>query len=381
MKSFSVALWACWNTLFPAQRALYTRYTLTSAEISIIPEFQEKIQMLGIAPLFHANKARVVNRKTGSDILFSGIKTSTGNQTAKLKSIPGLNIFIVDEAEEFTSETDFDTIDESIRVKEADNRVIIIMNPTTEEHWVYKRFILGHEKYVEIDGHKVAISTHPDVYHIHTTYLDNLKNLSESFLEQARKIRIDNPLKYARRYIGAWQNRAEGAIYENWTEGEFDDSLPFIYGFDEGYYPDPSALVKVAVDNRRKLIYLKEMFYEQRLATPMIIERLKLHCAFWDMIIADEKGRLIYEIKDAGFNIEKAFKYPGSVKDGIMKIEDYQIVVDPGSYNLKIELRNYVWNDKRASIPADGYDHAMDAFRYAFEFLDSGQTSLPRRAN
>lgn len=44
MKSFTTALWACWNTFTPGQRTLYTRYTLTSAEISVIPEFQDKIE-------------------------------------------------------------------------------------------------------------------------------------------------------------------------------------------------------------------------------------------------------------------------------------------------------------------------------------------------
>lgn len=364
MKSYTSALWACWNTTFEHQRALYTRYTLTAADISIIPEFEEKIHILGLAPIFEIRKARVTNWQTGSDIIFSGIRTSSGNQTAKLKSIPGLNIFIIDEAEEFDSEKDFDMINESIRATNAVNRVLIIMNPSTVEHWIYKRFFEGWERYEEIDGHKVAMTTHPDVFHVHTTYLDNTKNLSESFVEEAAKVRLNAPLKYAHRFLGVWQKKAEGVIYENWREGEFDESLPAMFGADEGYSPDPFALVKVAVDERRKLIYLRECFYETRLSEEGVIDRLGRYCSKQDLIIMDDKGRLLSFISGKGYNIVKPYKYPGSVKDGIRKIQDYTLVVDPSSRNLKTELNNYVWDDKKSSTPRDEYNHLMDSFRY-----------------
>lgn len=54
---------------------------------------------------------------TGSRIMFRGIKTSSGNQTAKLKSIQGITTFVCDEAEEWTSEEEFDKIMLSIRKK------------------------------------------------------------------------------------------------------------------------------------------------------------------------------------------------------------------------------------------------------------------------
>ena len=50
---------------------------------------------------------------------FSGIKTASGDQTAKLKSISGINTFVLDEAEELMDEESFDKIDYSIRSKDA----------------------------------------------------------------------------------------------------------------------------------------------------------------------------------------------------------------------------------------------------------------------
>ena len=64
------------NTFNPDQLTLFTRYTMTSAEISIIPEFWEKVELMNYAPIFYKTKASVVNKQTGSGILFRGIRTS-----------------------------------------------------------------------------------------------------------------------------------------------------------------------------------------------------------------------------------------------------------------------------------------------------------------
>ena len=129
-KSFTVALWVCNMLLFYKNwTILYTRYTLSSANISVIPEFREKLDLLGVADEFDISNSYISHKATKSSVIFSGIKTSSGNQTAKLKSITGLNVFIVDEAEEFTDEKDFNTIDESIRMPDIPNIVILVMNP------------------------------------------------------------------------------------------------------------------------------------------------------------------------------------------------------------------------------------------------------------
>ena len=52
----------------------------------------------------------------------------------------GISCWVLDEAEELIDEDIFDTIDLSIREKEIQNRIILILNPVTKEHWIYKRF-------------------------------------------------------------------------------------------------------------------------------------------------------------------------------------------------------------------------------------------------
>ena len=381
-KSFSVATWACINTTVQEyrQRTLYSRYTLTSAAMSIIPEFQEKIELLNISRLFKVTASQVINTQTGSDIIFSGIKTSSGNQTAKLKSIQGINCFIIDEAEEFTEEKYFDAIDLSIRQQGMPNRVIMILNPTTIDHWIWTRFFENSHRYITFQGVQIPISTHPDVIHIHTTYLDNIENLPPEYLSQLDNLRTVNPAKYARLVIGAWMERAEGVIFENWQEGAFDDSLPYCYGLDYGYFPDPLALVKVAYDSNARKVYLKQVTYANNLTVDQTKDLIRREVPNSALIIADtSEPRLTNEIGMMGWNIQAASKGPDSVINGIKKLLDYQIIVDPESYDLKRELKLYAWNDKKASIPVDAHNHAIDAARYGAMRLMEGSDILAAR--
>ena len=89
-KSFEVGRFASLLSFEPNHKILFTRQTMTSAHLSIIPEFQEKIELLQAENLFNVNKSEITNTYSKSDIIFRGIKTSSGDQTANLKSLQGL---------------------------------------------------------------------------------------------------------------------------------------------------------------------------------------------------------------------------------------------------------------------------------------------------
>ena len=277
---------------------LYTRYTMVSAHISIIPEFMEKIELDGTSKYFKTTKTDVLNKRTGSRIMFRGIKTSSGNQTAKLKSIHGITVFVCDEAEEWTNEVDFEKIVLSIRQVGIDNFVIIIMNPTDSNHFIYKKYIENTHKLVEIDGVQVQISTHPNVLHIHTTYLDNLENLSPEFLKEVEDMKVSNPEKYAHVVIGRWADVAEGAVFKKW--GIVDEfpawAKKVAIGQDFGYTHDPSASIRCGIVGNA--LYLDEVDYRTGLLSSVIINTLRP----WGLkVIADSADpRLIQEIHNGG---------------------------------------------------------------------------------
>ena len=345
---------------------LYTRYTMVSAGMSIIPEMMEKIDLDGTTKYFKTTKTDIVNKMTKSRIMFRGIKTSSGNQTAKLKSIQGITTFVCDEAEEWTNEEEVDKIMLSIRKKGIQNRIIIIMNPCDSNHFIYQKYIEKTHKLVEIDGVQVQISTHPNVLHIHTTYFDNLENLSPEFLKEVGDMKVNNPEKYAHVVIGQWADVAEGAVFKKWgIVKEFPRECKKVgIGQDFGFTNDPSAAVRCGIiDNR---LYVDELFYETDMLSSAIANRLK---PFSMKVFADSQDpRLIQEIKNRGVNIYPVDKFPGSIKAGIDKIKDMEFFVTERSYNLITELRKYVWDkDKDGNYinePVDEYNHLMDAIRY-----------------
>lgn len=346
-----------------AHQILYTRYTMVSAAISIIPEFLEKIELDGTERYFAHTRTDVENVMTGSRIMFRGIKSSSGNQTAKLKSIHGITTFVVDEAEEWTSEKDFETIFYSIRQKGIQNRVIIIMNPTDSYHWVYQRFIKNTHRIVDYDGFPVQISTHPQVLHIHTSFLDNIQNLSEEFIKSARLTKETDPAKYAHLFMGQWADVAEGAVFKNVGEVKefptYADKLAI--GLDFGFANDPSAAVLCGVYDDQ--LYMKELFYARGMKAKDIADALRPY----DLpVYADSADpRLIDDIHLQGVNIYPVQKGAGSILAGIDKMKSMQLLVTSDSHNLLNEFHNYVWDkDKDGNYinrPVDRENHCFTA--------------------
>ena len=336
---------------------MFTRYTMVSAHLSIIPEFLEKISLLGFENIFSINKAEVVNIGNKSDILFRGIKTSAGNQTASLKSLQGISCWVLDEAEELVDEDIFDTIDLSIREKDVQNRIILILNPVTKEHWIYKRFF--EDKGVEAGFNGVK----GNVCYIHSTYLDNKDNLSKSFLERIKAIKHINFKKYQHKILGGWLDKAEGVVFENWSIGEFNpDGLQTSCGMDFGFSVDPDSLTEVAIDKKKRKIYLKEHIYKNGLKSNELA-KIILDKVDDKLIIADSaEPRLIADLRHLGVNIKPVKK--GTIESGITRMQDYELIITPESTNIAKELNNYIYADKGSKLYVDSYNHAIDGIRY-----------------
>jgi phage terminase large subunit len=361
-KSFSVNALLVMLTYEQGHTILFTRYTLTSAYISIIPEFIDKLEQFGSIADFHITKDEILNKKTGSKIIFRGIKTSSGDQTANLKSLQGITTWVVDEAEELVDEQKFDTIDLSVRQQGKPNRIILILNPTTKEHFIYRRF------FEDRGVQEGSNTTKENTTYIHTTYQDNIDNLSKSYIDQIEQMKIRRPEKYKQQMLGSWLNKAEGVIFNNWSVGEFKKTSVSVWGQDYGFAADPSTLVEVNIDSSNKRIYLKECFYLQRLTTSQIAQ-LNLKHAREGLIVGDSaEPRLLSEIKAKGCNVRPSIKGQGSITYGISLLQDYDIIVSPDSTNLIKELNNYRWLERKSNTPIDNWNHLIDAVRYAVGF-------------
>jgi len=360
-KSFSINTILVWLTVERGHVILFTRYTLRSAHISIIPEFKEKIEILGYQEYFHITKDEIVNKLTGSKILFRGIKTSSGDQTANLKSLQGVTTWIMDEAEELTDENIFDKIDLSVRQKGKHNRIILMLNPATKEHFIYQRWF--ESRGVQAGSN----STQGDTTYIHTTYLDNIENLSESYIKQIERMKVRRPKNFEHIVNGSWLEKAEGVIFDNWQLGEFKEISKSVYGQDYGFSNDPSVLVQTSIDSNNKIIYVKQCFYKTHLTTSQIAE-LNTRFAGNNLIVGDSaEPRLISELKRFN-NVVPTIKGQGSIVYGISLLLDYDLIIDPKSTDLIKELNNYCWLEKKSQTPIDKHNHLIDALRYSISY-------------
>jgi phage terminase large subunit len=99
------------------------------------------------------------------------------------------------------------------------------------------------------------------------------------------------------------------------------------------------------------------------------------------LVIADSaEPKSIDEIRSYGINILPAEKGSGSVNQGIQYVQNQKISMTKNSVNLIKEYRNYLWSTDRdgkiLNVPEGGYDHALDAVRYAFSSLKPKQDDI-----
>ena len=422
-KSFSVSTALIDRTYDDDGTILFTRYTLVNAEVSVLPEFVDKIERLGLQADFEKSGNDIVNKRTGGRILFRGIKTSTGINTAALKSIPNLKMWVNDESEELVDEVVFDTIDLSIRYKDTPGEVWLVANPPDTEHFLYRRFFA--DKGIE----DVWNGTKDDITYIHTTYLNN-KHLSADYVALAEKCKELDPEKYENVWLGHFARHKEGLIYKGWkerTEADWPTALPCWYGIDWGFSQDSAAVVRVTFDAETHTIWLRELLYETGMLTADIarvirtdiLNRRRTH-KVGDRLLEWERGVLSCEGQDIPLtNIDNELTARGfvgwqidDVRDWVGGIQrcDGEIYCDPArpeqiremkinhglwamaaintdkvgrieylkyfdvcfiGANIDHEIRNYRWQtsktDKTKYInkPQDGNDHLCDSISYA----------------
>ena len=159
--------------------------------------------------------------------------------------------------------------------------------------------------------------------------------------------------------------RLEGAILSNWRYGSFDTSLPYGFGMDFGY-SDPDALVKVAVDMKRKIIYADEQIYKSGNSADALKQLLKSYVKPNELIIADSADARMISNLNKDFHIQPVNKARWTVVEALKMMQGYEIVITENSYNLARELNNYIWDDKKAEKPIDDFNHLIDAMRYYF---------------
>ena len=206
LKSYTVSIFALVSLFYYGWNVLYTRFTNMSIVDSIKPELTDKIEALGMTGIVTDTQNHIEYKS--NRIAFKGIKTGSLMQTANLKSLSGFNVFINDEAEELPDYKTFKKIFYSMRSLDKRNLTILILNPTTKEHWIYKEFF-------EKKGVKGGVNMVKDnVMYIHSSYLDADQSLiPKNILADYNRLKVESPKEYDNIVLGGWVTELEGQVF------------------------------------------------------------------------------------------------------------------------------------------------------------------------
>lgn len=379
-KSCTTALWLIYNIMkMPLANALVVRKFYNTHRDSTFAQLKWAINRLGVRHLWKTtmNPLEMIYMPTGQKILFRGF-----DDPQSITSITVEKGYLcwcwIEEAFQITDESEFNKLDMSIRGELPPGyfkQITLTFNPWSENIWIKKRFF--------------DAEPDEDIFVDTTNYLCN-EFLGEDDIRVFNKMKEKQPRRYSIEGLGNW-GIAEGLIFNNWRVESFDEfdimaiedrhGMPVyqkLFGLDWGFTA-PTGVIFCLASEKEKKIYIPREYYKLGVTNIQLVKDLKeLH---WDkeLIKADSaEPKSIEEVRQLGLTrIRPAKKGPDSVRAGILKLQDYEIIVHPRCEHTIIELNNYVWDTntdgKIINDPIDDYNHLMDPLRYACENL-GGQT-------
>lgn len=352
-------------------RCAIMRYILGNIRNSIYREIIDRAQENNVFDKLDVNDTSMVLRYGSNSINAVGFKKSSGDQTSKLKSLANYNVVIIEEADEIPEE-DFIQLDDTLRTLKADITIVLLLNPPSKSHWIIKRWFnlkpAGVKDFYVPELRKDAKHT----IFIHSSYLDNKKNLSQQTIDSYEAYRFSKSNHYWGMIKGLVAEVVRGKIYSKW---ERVDKIPHEarlvrYWVDWGYTNDPTSIGAIYKYNGAfildEIAYAKGMSNEAIIATFDNLDKA--------LIIADSsEPKSIDALIAAGLTVVGSQKGSDSIRHGIDIVKLQKMSVTARSEHIWFEYENYAWLENKEgealNEPRPGNDHAMDGIRYGITSL------------
>lgn len=318
----------------------------------------DTLSQFRLIPYCNINKSILtIELPNGSVLLFKGMDDSE-----KIKSITGITDIWAEEATEF-GEEDVEQLNLRLRAKADSLQMFFSFNPVSKANWVYRRWF-----------RKGVVITDDTVIH-QSTYKDN-RFLPDAYIETIEKMAKTNPTYYRIYALGEFAS-LDKLVFSNWRTGHIEDTHDWnlLCGLDFGFTNDPTAFVVSFMKDNTLFIakeYVKTGLLNDQIAT--VIKELGFSKS---TIIGDSaEVKSIEELRRSGlYRIYPATKGQGSILQGIQKLQQLDIIVDPACEHVITELQNYAWKKDRATgeyinEPIDEFNHCIDALRYSLQCVD-----------
>lgn len=369
-------------------RGFFMRSVFHDIRLSLYQDFKDRVEEKNLESLFHFNDVEMkISCKINQNTINSkGFKKSSGNQTAKLKSLAGATDIIIEECEE-VNEDEFNTLDVSIRTVKSSLHVFRVWNPPDQNHWLIKNYY-NLIPVPDLEGYFTAIPKGVENHlSIFSTYHQNEHNLDDTFKKILEGYKITNPDFYYSNVKGYVSSGKKGRIFKDYKvikELPTDERLYRVDFMDFGYSPDPTVIGNLYINIERKRLYIHERHRGLNMSLEQIYRFAKsINEENHELICDNAEKRERYALLALGLNIfesqkttERNYSYRRSIRDlmnmfEIFIIDDDSIIRDDDSSVLQ-EFQNHTWaldaHKMPTGKPIDGWDHSIDGVGYALNY-------------
>lgn len=291
----------------------------------------------------------------GSQIILIGLDEET-----KLLSLANVSAVWVEEAYEVPKNL-IEQLNLRMRGQAANQQIWLSWNPISKSSYLYDFTV---------------VNPPANSVYIHSTFRDNIF-LNKEYIDALLEMEHRNPAKWRVFGLGEWGVDAEGLVITNWRTEEFDPMTLSSFGYehragmDVGWV-DPSAIIDSLYDRDNKTIYVFNEFYKSGCQLSELAQAIKdMNLAKTKVYVDSAEARSIAYFRDEGLRTEACAKGAGSVKAGLMFLQDHLIIVHPKCKKFIEELENfsYIKSKQTGEWTEDTtheWSHAIDACRYGY---------------
>lgn len=366
-KSQSAAIMAAvWGYADPL-RILCTRELQVSIRDSFHREVKDVIERTPWLAAHYDVGVDYIRGKNGTEFIFRGLR----HNSSSIKSLAGIDLTIVEEAEDVPEESWLAL--EATVFRQAKSELWALWNPRQDGSPVDKRFRKSPPTGALIA--KINWQDNP----FFPEGLDKLRRREQQRLDSAT---------YAHIWEGAYLQNSDAQVFGGKFEvAEFEPQTVWdgpYFGLDFGFAQDPTAAVECYINNDR--LYIRREAGKVGLElddTPAFIHDrmplLPLHTVRAD----SARPESISYLQRHGIpSIKSVKKWAGSVEDGVAFIKSLdRVIIHPDCPETAREFRLYSYKQDRLSgdiMPkiVDANNHYIDALRYALQPMVGGTSEI-----
>nr|WP_321499985.1 PBSX family phage terminase large subunit [uncultured Dethiosulfovibrio sp.] len=351
-------------------RILCAREYQNSIGDSVHKLLGEQIDAMGLAPWYDVQATRIIG-KNGTEIIFKGLRRNV----QEIKSTEGVNICWVEEANT-VSESSWSILIPTIRAEGSE--IWVSFNPMEEDDPTYQRFVVNPPPNSEI--HKVGWQDNP--------WFPKVLDDERLYLKKV------DPEAYENVWEGETRQISDAVIFRGKyviERFETPENARFFFGADWGFSQDPTVLIRAFIHEKR--LYIDHETYGVGVDIDDLARRPEDSgrsmfdevpaSRLWPIYADCARPETISYVRQRGFKIRGADKWPGCVEDGIAYLRSFeQIVIHERCRHMADEARLYRYKvDPKTDdvLPQieDKNNHCWDALRYALNKYITRRGSYP----